>query len=211
MKAAVDDSANLWLAGKTAALVGRLAQSDWDRWPRASEILDCMIGGGARSMRLQRRIGQITPGFEADLIMIDLNSLAYLPLNNLERQWSFARMAFRAADHGRRRDRHGERAADKARRSRSPGRDSRGDARECRHLPAIEAHAQTLLPYYRAMVQRAHAQDIGMMRVRVPDFRSGKDRSHNDILNIRASSEYSGSKARRIDNVTVSDPCIYRI
>ncbi len=173
-EAAVDDSANLWLAGKAAALVGRLAQSDWDLWPRASEILDCMIGGGARSMRLEKRIGQIAPGFEADLIMIDLDSLAFLPLNNLERQLVFCEtgasvLLTMVA---------GEIVMENGRLTRLDEASVRAEIREAMRQNAgvferIRAHAANLLPYYRAMVQRAHSREIGMMR-RVPDFKSAQ-------------------------------------
>jgi 5-methylthioadenosine/S-adenosylhomocysteine deaminase len=169
-EAAVDDSANIWLAGKAAALVGRLAQSDWNLWPKAPEILDCMIGGGARSMRLDKRIGQITPGYEADLIMIDLDTLAYLPLNNLERQLVFcesgASVLLTMVG--------GEIVMENGRLTKLDEASIRAEIREAVAQNAgvferIKAHADTLLPYYSAMVQRAHARDIGMMR-RVPDF-----------------------------------------
>ena len=48
-----------------------------------------MILGGARSLRLDDQIGQIAPGFEADLILLDLDTIAFTPLNDLKRQLVF--------------------------------------------------------------------------------------------------------------------------
>ena len=85
-EASVDDSANIWQAAKTLGLVQKVTTPDWTRWPKAAEILDCVVLGGARAMRLDRKIGQLAPGFEADLIMLDLDSIAFTPLNDLKRQ-----------------------------------------------------------------------------------------------------------------------------
>ena len=88
-EAPVDDTTNIWQAAKTLGLVQKITTPDWTRWPKAAEILDCVILGGARSMRLDGQIGQIAPGFEADLILLDLDTIAFTPLNDLKRQLVF--------------------------------------------------------------------------------------------------------------------------
>jgi len=164
-EAPCDDTANVWYAAKTMGLVQHITTPDWTRWPKAAEILDCVILGGARSMLLERQIGQIAPGFQADLILVDLDTLAFTPLNDLQRQLVFCengssvRMTMVA---GRIVVRDGklltvDEAALKA--------EIREAVREYHPTFArIEAHAQTLLPYYREMYQRAVAQDVGMNR-----------------------------------------------
>ncbi len=85
-EAIADDSVNLWGVAKMAGLIHNITDPDYERWPRASEVLDCLITGGARGMRLSHSIGAIAPGMQADLILLDLDTLAFTPLNDLDRQ-----------------------------------------------------------------------------------------------------------------------------
>jgi 5-methylthioadenosine/S-adenosylhomocysteine deaminase len=164
-EAPCDDTTNVWNCAKTMGLVQHITTPEWTRWPKPSEILDCVILGGARSMLLERQIGQIAPGFEADLILIDLDTIAFTPLNNLQRQLVFCEngsSVVMTMVAGRIVGRDGklltvDEAALKA--------EIREAAREYQPTFAhIEAHAQTLLPYYREMYQRAVAKDVGMNR-----------------------------------------------
>ena len=84
-----DDTVNVWGAMKTAGLIHRISDADYQRWPQAHEVLACATRGGARGMRLQDSIGQLAPGYQADLILIDLDTLAFTPLNDLIRQLVF--------------------------------------------------------------------------------------------------------------------------
>ena len=81
-----DGSANLWSVAKTAGLVHRVAEPDWLKWPKASELLWCLTRGGARGMCRQHEVGMLAPGYQADLILIDLSTTAFTPLNDLRRQ-----------------------------------------------------------------------------------------------------------------------------
>ena len=85
-EAIADDSVNMWSVAKTAGLVHNIADPDYTRWPRAGEILDCLIGGGARAMGLQSELGAVAPGRLADLVLLDLDTLPFTPLNDLRRQ-----------------------------------------------------------------------------------------------------------------------------
>ncbi len=164
-EAPCDDTANVWHAAKAMGLVQHITTPDWTRWPNAAEILDCVILGGARSLLLERQIGQIAPGFEADLILLDLDTIGFTPLNNLKRQLVFCE--------------NGSSVEMTMVAGRIVARDGRlltvdesalkAEIREAvrEYLPTferIEAHAQTLLPYYREMYERAVAQDVGMSR-----------------------------------------------
>jgi len=42
--------------------------------------------GGVKAMRLEGQVGVVAPGYEADLIMLDLNTLAFTPMNDIYRQ-----------------------------------------------------------------------------------------------------------------------------
>lgn len=81
-----DDTMNMWAVAKMTGLIHNITEPEFQNWPRAGEVLRCLIRGGARGMRRDQRIGRIAPGFEADLIMIDLRTLAFTPLNDLQRQ-----------------------------------------------------------------------------------------------------------------------------
>jgi 5-methylthioadenosine/S-adenosylhomocysteine deaminase len=85
-EAIADDSVNMWAVAKTAGLIHNLETPDYETWPTAAEVLNCLIGGGARAMGLQDQLGRVEPGRLADLILIDLDTLAFTPLNDLARQ-----------------------------------------------------------------------------------------------------------------------------
>ena len=49
-EAIADDAINMWLVAKMAGLIHNITDPDYERWPRATEVLDCLIRGGARAM-----------------------------------------------------------------------------------------------------------------------------------------------------------------
>ncbi len=85
-EAIADDAVNLWLVAKMAGLIHNITDPDYERWPKAAEVLDCLIRGGARAMHKTGQTGRIAPGFQADLILVDLDTLPFTPLNDLRRQ-----------------------------------------------------------------------------------------------------------------------------
>jgi cytosine/adenosine deaminase-related metal-dependent hydrolase len=54
--------------------------------PLAHEVLRHATLGNARTAGLAGKLGAIRPGYKADLILIDLNDVAYLPYNSAARQ-----------------------------------------------------------------------------------------------------------------------------
>ena len=88
-EATTDDTMNLWGVAKVAGLIHKITDSDYRNWPKASEILWALIRGGTRAMRLEGQVGVLAPGYEADLILVDLNTLAFTPLNDVRRQLVF--------------------------------------------------------------------------------------------------------------------------
>ena len=81
-----DDSCNMWGVVKQAGLIHRISQPDYSIWPDAQELLACVTRGGAKAMQRQDQIGTIAPGFEADLMLVDLQTIPFTPLNDLKRQ-----------------------------------------------------------------------------------------------------------------------------
>jgi 5-methylthioadenosine/S-adenosylhomocysteine deaminase len=160
-EATVDDTHNMWGVAKMAGLVHTLTDPEYERWPRAPEILRALVRGGARAMRLEGRVGVIAAGYEADLILIDLNTLAFTPLNDLRRQLVFCEnggsvvltmVAGRVV----------------VERGRVLTVDEEAVKAEARELARPDAEAaaaaRALLPYYRAMYLAAARRDVGMNR-----------------------------------------------
>ena len=163
-EAPCDDTANLWGALKTGALIQKIANPEWTAWPTAEELLGCAWEGGARSLR-RDDLGRIAPGARADIALIDLSSLSFLPLNDIRRQLVFCEDGSSV--------RHvlvdGEFVLRDGRLIRIDEQAAREEIAACfaefaPRLAEIEAHAARLEPHYRAMYERALAHDVGMSR-----------------------------------------------
>ena len=164
-EAIADDSVNMWAVAKLAGLIHNITSVDYQHWPKATEILDCLLRGGARAMRSPVPIGRIAAGHQADLIMVDLDTLAFTPLNNLHRQLvycetgSSVRMTMVA---GRIVYEHGQVTTIDERALRAEAREL-AERRRSADAPALQAAAQWL-PYYREMYLKAAGRDVGMQR-----------------------------------------------
>lgn len=163
-EATVDDTHNLWGAIKQAAMLHTLTDVDYRRWPSAAEVLETAYRGGARALRWPA-LGRLEPGAAADLALLDLDTLAFTPLNDLTRQLVFCengssvRMTIVAGrvvvEDGR------LLTVDEAaikREARALMADYRRDTAEA------DAAARRLEVYYREMYLRAQARDVGMRR-----------------------------------------------
>jgi 5-methylthioadenosine/S-adenosylhomocysteine deaminase len=164
-EAIADDAINMWSVAKLAGLIHNISDADYERWPRAADVIRCLIRGGARAMRHPLPIGQIAPGYQADLILLDLDTLAFTPLNDLRRQLvycengSSVRLTMVA----------GEVVYEHGRVSRVDEAAIRAEAREIaarlRHdARGAVSSAQQWLPYYRQMYLQASRRDVGLQR-----------------------------------------------
>src|SRR5882672_304010 len=79
---AADDSTDMWAVAKLASLIHRVADPEYLRWPEPREILSSVTRGGALGMR-QPDIGSLEIGKQADLILVDLDHLAFTPRNDI--------------------------------------------------------------------------------------------------------------------------------
>jgi len=164
-EAIADDAVSMWSVAKLAGLIHNLNGADYEAWPKAEEVLDCLIRGGARALRSPVPIGQITAGHQADLVLIDLDTLAFTPLNDLRRQLvycengSSVRLTMVA---GRIVYEHG---AVKGIDEGALRQEAREQAARLNSQNALRhAAADEWLPYYREMYLRAAARDVGMRR-----------------------------------------------
>lgn len=168
-EAPCDDTANLWGALKAGALLQKIADPEWTRWPTAAELLSAALDGGARSLR-RDDIGRIAPGARADIALLDMKALSFLPLNDIRRQLVYCEDGSSV--------RHvlvdGEVVVRDGRLTRLDEAAAREEiaaayAEWAPRLGAIEEHAARLEPYYRQMMEKALAVDVGMSRW-VPRF-----------------------------------------
>jgi 5-methylthioadenosine/S-adenosylhomocysteine deaminase len=164
-EATVDDTHNLWLAAKQAGLVHNLARPDWRDWPAAPEILDALFLGGARAARRPEILGRLEPGAAGDVILLDLATPAFVPLNDLDRQLVYCETGSSVRDvivAGRQVVRDGklltldERAIFAEIADLAP--------KLAAEMAALRAEAAKLEPAYRAMYLKAMAREIGMDR-----------------------------------------------
>jgi cytosine/adenosine deaminase-related metal-dependent hydrolase len=68
---------------KTAGQVHSVTHPDYERYPRARDVLKWATYGGARSALLQDQVGAIAPGFKADCVLYDLNTTSFIPRGQL--------------------------------------------------------------------------------------------------------------------------------
>lgn len=163
-EAACDDTSNLWGAIKLAALIHKISDPDWTRWPTAEEVLGCALDGGARSLG-RDDLGRLEVGCRADIALLDRGAIGLQPLNDLRRQLVFAEDGSSV--------RHvfvdGEQVLRDGRLLRVDEEAARTEidaafAEFAPRLAAIEAQAVRLEPYYREMYRRALATEVGMSR-----------------------------------------------
>ena len=71
---------------RLAALLSEAWALSPESWLTAGDVLEAATMGGARSLRIAHEIGSIEPGKKADLLLLNLRSLAFTPLNDVLNQ-----------------------------------------------------------------------------------------------------------------------------
>ena len=164
-EAIAEDTANMWAIGKLAGLLHNISDPEYRRWPKAQEILWTLTRGGARAMRNEGRVGALVPGYEADLILLDLNTIAFTPLNDIYRQLvycengSSVRLTMVA----------GRVVMENGQLLTVDEEAIKAEARELMQVYRVELAEATqvaakLEPYYREMYLRAAGRDVGINR-----------------------------------------------
>ena len=164
-EACSDDTHNMWIVGKVAGLVHSITEPDYREWPKAHEIVWALTRGGAKAMRLEGKVGVLAPGYEADLILLDLNSLAFTPLNDIYRQLVYCETGSSVVLTVV----AGKIVVENGRLLTVDEDAIKAEARELMKEYQVEMQraridAERLEPYYREMYLRAAARDVGMNR-----------------------------------------------
>lgn len=79
---ASNDTQNMFGVLKLAGLMHNQPDYDYRSWPQPTELLDAMTHGGAAALGMADELGQIAPGQLADLVLLDLETLAFFPLRD---------------------------------------------------------------------------------------------------------------------------------
>jgi 5-methylthioadenosine/S-adenosylhomocysteine deaminase len=87
--AASSDNMNAFEAMRLASYVSRVKGHPPEKWVSAREALYAATEGGAKALGFDK-LGRIEKGWKADLVLLDLSALHYIPLNDLLSQIVFA-------------------------------------------------------------------------------------------------------------------------
>lgn len=80
------DNLNMFEAMRLATMVSRVRGRDIAQWLSAPEALRAATEGGARALGFEGLIGRLAPGYQADIVLLDIASPHYVPLNNAVNQ-----------------------------------------------------------------------------------------------------------------------------
>jgi len=88
--ASSNDTMRLFDVMRCAALVQSATDMESECWMRAEDVLHAATLGGAQAAMWQAQTGSLTPGKQADLVILDLNkTTAFTPLSDIARQLVF--------------------------------------------------------------------------------------------------------------------------
>ncbi len=87
--AGCSDNLNVFEAMRMASFVARVADHPPERWLSSREVFRAMSEGGAKALGFAGTIGRIERGYKADLVLLDLGHVHYVPLNDVVNQLVF--------------------------------------------------------------------------------------------------------------------------
>lgn len=80
------DSPRMLDVVKMAALLHKVTDPDFQKWPRVDEVLSAATIGGARSAVLDESVGSLEVGKRADMVIYNLETMAFTPRQRLDHQ-----------------------------------------------------------------------------------------------------------------------------
>ena len=83
------DNQNMFESLRFAALLSKVRSPDYPGWLTAPQALTMATSGGARALGLGDRLGRVAPGYLADLVLVNVDSIYLRPLNDATRQLVF--------------------------------------------------------------------------------------------------------------------------
>jgi 5-methylthioadenosine/S-adenosylhomocysteine deaminase len=83
------DQLNMFEAARLAALISRVQTPDFEAWLGPDDVLRMATTGSARAMGFDGTIGEIAPGYKADIVFLDLGHINYVPCHDMITQIVF--------------------------------------------------------------------------------------------------------------------------
>jgi 5-methylthioadenosine/S-adenosylhomocysteine deaminase len=87
---ASSDNVNMFGALRLAAILQRVVDPNYDRWPSAADVFRMATTNGARAAGFGGHVGTIAPEQKADLVLLDLGATYFHPRNDLLNQLVYA-------------------------------------------------------------------------------------------------------------------------
>jgi guanine deaminase len=80
------DNLNMYESMRLASMVSKTQGPDTDRWLTTDEVFRAATEGSARALGFADRLGRIAPGYKADIVLLDLHHVNWMPFNNAVNQ-----------------------------------------------------------------------------------------------------------------------------
>ena len=80
------DNQNMFEAMRLGSFASRLRSHDYERWIGTDEVSRLATEGSALALGMGDRIGKLAPGFKADLVLLDLGHVNWIPLSDVTNQ-----------------------------------------------------------------------------------------------------------------------------
>jgi guanine deaminase len=80
------DNLNMYESMRLASMVSKSQGPDTDTWLTTGEVFAAATEGSARALGFGDRLGRIAPGYKADIVLLTLHNVNWLPLNNAVNQ-----------------------------------------------------------------------------------------------------------------------------
>jgi 5-methylthioadenosine/S-adenosylhomocysteine deaminase len=84
--ASCSDNLNMYESMRLASMVSKGQGPDTDRWLTTGEVFAAATEGSAKALGFGVKLGRIAPGYKADIVLLDLTNVNWLPLNNAVNQ-----------------------------------------------------------------------------------------------------------------------------
>jgi guanine deaminase len=84
--ASCSDNLNMYESMRLASMVSKTQGPDTDRWLTTGEVLTAATEGSAKALGFGDKLGRIAPGYKADIVLLDLTNVNWLPVNNAVNQ-----------------------------------------------------------------------------------------------------------------------------
>lgn len=80
--ASCSDNQNMYEAMRLASFASKVQGPDVQNWVTTAEALRAATEGSARALGMEKQIGQIAPGYKADIVFLDLHHINWIPMND---------------------------------------------------------------------------------------------------------------------------------